>query len=196
MLAQAAPRIIRGLTEIVAGPAVALGSAYLNIALRRRQRLLECRVVSAPLLRFVHFTNCGAYILVRETLPSGKRSGRWRFVPIRSAYVFEVTLRNIGSEVIPTVTVEISLHGSATIVQWGTRPAAGPGYDVVRLGVDSEPHVVRAMVPFINPGERFLVGILSVENRSTACQVRVVGRGVRVLGRPPVHLWAFDSDAA
>ena len=184
----AVPHLFLGLTDLATGVVLRLATTHLAAILGRRRKRIEHQVVAAPLWELAPNARCGVHIIVRETTKSQDRAAKWRSVPIRTAYVFEVSFHNVGSETVLPLTVEIYLDQSATIVAWGTRPKSRPGYEVIQLGNDSEPNVVRVVAPFINRGDLFIVGVLSVGNRSTVCRVRVLGPGVQTGTLPPLRL--------
>ncbi len=102
---------------------------------------------------------------------------------ICNVYGFQVTLHNSGNHHVDNPQIEIILHESGQIVEYETQPEDRPGYRVTVDRDDQEKNVLRVRCPYINPGNRLVVRLISTNNVTRDCKVNVLGAGVRTRRR-------------
>jgi len=176
------PEIKSAVIQVLGGAIFGGLIAYFAFALQRRRKVLEYTIFSMPLLRFTPEKQRNLSLAVDQSVLTGKEEGKGILVPISNAFGFEVEVLNMGNQEVVKPSIEVSLHESAKIIEYETRPISEDAYNIsVHLSASSS-NVIRIIPPYINNKERFLVRLISTDNANLACNVKI--RGLGIVSRP------------
>lgn len=169
---------------LMGGVAAAVIGAVVAVAIemwRRTRKTLGFEVLSRGLIiPFESQPGDDLEIRVKAELV-GRTDAAEPFVPAGRVYGFRVRLKNSGNVPIESQEIFITLDPEAKMLSLEVEEAPLELQDRIHCERQhGDPFTGRCTVPFLNPGQDFIVSLQSVDNSVPACAVYAPGAGLRV----------------
>jgi hypothetical protein len=175
--------IVGAIIQVFGGAIGGFLIAYFTLVRQRKTRKIEFEKSSISLLESKMVKRSPLSVSVDKSVITGAEKDNEDSILVKTAYAFIVELENVSQEAVHDPCVEIILDDEAMIVGYEYEPEYWPGKQPSRELNSTGKNILRLTFPYINKNDPIKINVISIQNNSSDCKVRVLGPDIYAIPR-------------